>query len=259
MVEYIETNKKYFYKIYKNGEKIRISKNEYNNKIKKGKILYGWNKKLQDDFIDEIFLQLKTKTIKDINYEYQDYLCTRFINEILPEETYEFIINIKCFNVISLLGNMLIHIIYKNLPSLYDKFNEMYSNIISKNIYNGKTIKEYELTNLTPDPIKAFEILSTCLYGEEYCVMDTNFLYTDYPDVKYLCNKNNINSTNNNWNNLPKIKKINNPIDLEKIKDSIFIYCILPNETLVLGTVFSRNSHHSMLSCGQSVICAGHL
>jgi hypothetical protein len=38
MVEYLKTKKGYFYKLKKNGEKKRISQEEYNKKIKQEKI-----------------------------------------------------------------------------------------------------------------------------------------------------------------------------------------------------------------------------
>ena len=41
MVEYLKTKKGYFYKLQKNGEKKRISQEEYNNKTRKNKKIVG--------------------------------------------------------------------------------------------------------------------------------------------------------------------------------------------------------------------------
>jgi hypothetical protein len=50
MVEYLKTNKGYYYKKFKNGEKKRISQDEYNKKTKLKTIMKGGARKLDIDF-----------------------------------------------------------------------------------------------------------------------------------------------------------------------------------------------------------------
>ncbi len=43
MVEYIKSNNNYYYKVHKNGNKTRVSKEEYYNKIRNNKLIGGHN------------------------------------------------------------------------------------------------------------------------------------------------------------------------------------------------------------------------
>jgi len=54
MVEYLKTKKGYFYKLLKNGEKKRISKEEYYEKKRKNKKMIGGDGKSEQEIIDEV-------------------------------------------------------------------------------------------------------------------------------------------------------------------------------------------------------------
>ena len=125
----------------------------------------------------------------------------------------------------------------------------------------GSILKKYGLTNLTGKPEKALELLNTCENNELYCPMDIEYYFSDYINKKpYLCDvetavpKHNIDNKLDN-NNIFRINNVEELINFKKKK--IYLYSMLPDETLCLFNIDGYGNHHSAGSCGQPVICAG--
>ena len=126
----------------------------------------------------------------------------------------------------------------------------------------GSILKKYGLTNLTAKPEKALELLNTCKDDELYCPMDIEYYFSDYISNKpHLCDVETANPEHDIdddefYNN--NIFRINNAEELSNFKtNKVYLYSMLPDETLCLFKEEKYSNHHSAGSCGQPVICAG--
>jgi hypothetical protein len=244
MINYYISPNKYFYKLVKN-KKIRISYNEFIKK-QKNKKLIGGDKELQDQYIQDLYIELKTydisTLIKNINR-----ICDDLYDIILIEE-FEFENNYLSKLIINLFIPVLYNIFNKN-SQILNKIKDLELHTKLEPEY-GRLIKEYELTNLTPNPVKSLKTLNSCSDTEKYCVMNPSYLVIDLNEVKYLCNNDNTNNIESPKNKILKIRNRSN------FTNGYFLYTLNPDETLYL---FSRTTHHSTGSCGQPVICAGEI
>ena len=246
MINYYITPNGYFYKLVKN-KKTRISYNEFIKK-QKNKKLIGGDKVLQDQYIEDLYMELKTfnmhRLINNINAISEDFFDIILTKEFEFENNY--------------LAKLIINLFIPFLCNIFNKNNQILNKIKDLELYTklepeyGYIIKQYELTNLTPNPEKSLKILNRCVDTEKYCVMNPSYLVFDFNEVKYLCN-----NTNNNNNNIEspknKILKIRNR---SNFTNGNFLYTLNPDEILYL---FSKTTHHSTGSCGQPVICAGEI
>lgn len=245
MVEYFITKKGYFYKLFKDGKKRRISQEEY---YKKNKKFVGGGKAEQDACITSIFEKIKGKNIDQLKDEIlSNELQLQYYNEIFLQPTFEFTPNICSYIVTHIILYFITKInnpkINNSNPLFYDKIDSL-KQLNPVNTYLGNELKKYDLTSLSPYPEKSSILLNSCKDYEYYCMMIPSYLIADYKQVKYLCNS----------QNELKIKRINNYAELLNVDNGVYLYCILPDKTLCLF-----NGNHSAGACGQPVICAGYI
>jgi hypothetical protein len=230
--------------VMKYSKKKRIILNRNNNKKTKNPMEFiGGGKEEQNAFIEKTFEKIKNMNIQELNANLK-ILCRELKENIVDVEKFDFTSNIRSFIVLSMLTPFLMEYVYDFDNAPYDKLDEL-SAFITNNVYLGTAIKENNLTSLTPYPEKSLELLNSCENNETYCVMMPKYLIMDYRgNQEYYCTSNDTN----------KIKRITKKEDLLSIDDGYYLYSILPNRTVCLF-----KGHHSSGSCGQPVICAGHI
>lgn len=87
MPEYIKTPKNYYYKIYKNGKKKRISKDEYNKKYNKNGGGTETELENEKEFFDKLKNKLKSINIENVNIKNVNKNVQQNINELLENNT----------------------------------------------------------------------------------------------------------------------------------------------------------------------------
>lgn len=108
--------------------------------------------------------------------------------------------------------------------------------------YPGSILKSYNLSNLTKTQEAANDLLLTCKDDVNYVPMMPNYLFSDN---YYYCT------------NTPSFIYIQKPDDLKGINMERNIYTLGPDE--IIRIFRNTLDKHSMGTCGQPVICAGHI
>jgi len=247
MIKYIKTQKK---ELKKNKKKDIIKKN-----------MKGGNKNIQDKYFIDTYNIIKNFNINDFNKKNKDskiYKLLKGFKLNILQRPLNFTPNYPAFIIINLFKS---YISFRTKRKIRKLKRMLF--LIKNNVYSGKIVKQFGLTNLTINPTKSLKILDSCVDEKKYCVMNPLLFINDFNSVPYICNnimnykKNVVEFFSYDPNkHYSKIFKIHNKNDLNKLKTGRYNYCITPDETLNL---YDFMTNHSAGSCGQPVICAGDL